>query len=104
MTSPHTIRNHQLCESARALPPGRWVSRGAIKVFEPDQPTLEFTANWPAIQLCAVCDTACATGEPCDNCLTWAARDAERHSWEQRRRANRGRIWAILDARKSVAA
>lgn len=102
----NSSRNHSLSESDAALPPGRWVTRGAIKVFEPHQPTLTYidAEPWPLIKLCATCDTAHHQDQPCPTCLAWAERDAERWLWERQRRANRGCIWAILDARKSVAA
>jgi hypothetical protein len=99
-------RNHSLVESARALAPGRWITRRGIKVYEFDQPALTFidAEPWPAIKLCGTCDTAHPRDQSCPTCVAWAERAAERHLWEQRRRANRGQIWDILDARKSVAA
>lgn len=72
-----------------ALPPGRWVRRGHVLVFEP-------------MKLCHC--GAPLVGPSCDTCLAWAERAAERHLWERQRRETRGRIWDILDARKSVAA
>lgn len=88
-----------------ALPPGRWVQRKGVHYFEPDQPALVFDAEpWPAIKLCAVCDTAHRRDESCPTCLAWAERDAQLWAWRQARFANRHIIWTILDARKSVAA
>lgn len=95
MATANTIRNHTLTESESRLPPGEWVVRRGVRVFVPELPAVRFA-------------TPCHCGDYhagiCETCLAWAERDAERHSWEQRRRANRDHIWAILDARKRVAA
>lgn len=99
-------RKYPWRESTLALPAGQWVTRGAIKVFEPAQPELSFidAEPWPAIKLCQVCDAAHPKAEQCPTCLAWAERAAEQWAWEQARKANRDLIWQILDARKSVAA
>lgn len=133
MTSPHTIRCHTLRESERALPPGRWVTKGAIKVYEPQQLALDFRdtpdiANTSAEQqtwdtlalnliatppprtdrperaLCDDCGCLIAPAERCPRCLVWALKDEQQWEWAREREANRHVIWTILDARKSVAA
>ena len=131
MTSPHTIRNHSLRESEAALPPGRWVTRGAIKVYEPDQSAIVFTDDdistnapeqgvWDTIAanlntitpisepetraLCDDCGCLIKPAERCPRCLVWALKDEELWSWGRQRFANRHIVWDILDARKSVAA
>ncbi len=131
MTSPHTIRCHTLRESERALPPGRWVTRGAIKVYEPDQSAIVFHDDeiadnapeqdvWDTIafnlittpppeppvtgELCDDCGCLLKPAERCPRCLVWALKDEQQ--WEQQRDrwARRHVIWDILDARKTVAA
>lgn len=106
MTSPHTIRNHSLRESEASLPPGRWVPRGAIKVFEPDHPELAYfdvadiseitneqdawdtiAANLAAVspintapivtELCDHCGCLLLPAERCPACLVWALKSEQ---------------------------
>lgn len=118
-------------ESTLALPPGRWVNRKGIKVYESAQPELNFTDDdistsvaeqdvWDTIAanlntvtpisepearaLCDDCGCLIKPSERCPRCLVWALKAEELWSWERQRFANRHIVWDILDARKSVAA
>ncbi len=125
-------RKYPWRESTIALPPGQWVTRGAIKVYQAAQPQLDFTAVpdiadteivqevWDRIAanlttvavvhkpidraLCDDCGCLIAPAERCPRCLVWALKDEQQWEWARESRANRHIVWDILDARKSVAA
>ncbi|VXC07485.1 hypothetical protein AERO9AM_30611 [Aeromicrobium sp. 9AM] len=98
MTSRDYRQNYECSNREAELPPGQWLG-GLVKRFVPDQPELEFA---PAPSHC-YCGALLIEGA-CDDCLTWAVKNARQWEWDQQRWANRHRVWQILDARKSVAA
>jgi len=67
-----------------ALKDGHW-STGLVRVWVKHE--------------CEDCGNHLLPGDRCDTCLTWAVKNARDFEWARISRANRDRIWDVLELR-----